>query len=163
MRTFIWGLGFGCAAVLGVATPHAAAADPMFASAKDCGLAGVKMNCRVWEPNNYKPGTKYPLIVYLHGAGQAGYSSDSAENERVIQNTRNWARLYAIGSSMGGFGTWDLIARNPTLFAAGLPNAGGGPPDAAVGLRNMAIWSHHNDGDGSAARHRCNNQQIARV
>lgn len=198
----------------------------MFASAKDCGLAGVKMNCRVWEPNNYKPGTSYPLIVYLHGAGQAGYSSDSAENERVIENTRNWAamltgvineetgrtngeyfvilpqapdsetqnggayvqwdwgqkasyklaatpesttlktaramiagvqkkynidgdRLYVIGSSMGGFGTWDLIARNPTLFAAGLPNAGGGPPDGAVGLRNMAIWSHHNDGDGA--------------
>ena len=48
----------------------------MFASAKDSGLAGVKMNCRVWEPSTYKPNTKYPLIVYLHGAGQAGFSAD---------------------------------------------------------------------------------------
>jgi predicted esterase len=218
------------AAVVHVASnsPHALAADPMFDNAKDCGLAGVKMNCRVWEPANYKAGTKYPLIVYMHGAGQAGYSANPVENAKLVENTRNWAamllgvvnestgktngdyfvmlpqapnsetnsptggayvqwdwgqtqsyklsttpesptlrnaramlegvqkkynidadRLYAIGSSMGGFGTWDLIARNPSLFAAGLPNAGGGPPDAAPMLRNMAIWSHHNDGDGA--------------
>jgi predicted peptidase len=36
------------------------------------------------------------------------------------------ARLYVTGLSMGGYGTWNLLARAPELFAAAVPICGGG-------------------------------------
>ena len=38
------------------------------------------------------------------------------------------ARLYVSGLSMGGYGTWQLLARYPELFAAAVPICGGGDP-----------------------------------
>ena len=34
-------------------------------------------------------------------------------------------RVYVIGYSMGGFGTWHFLKEEPRLFAAGIPIAGG--------------------------------------
>ena len=56
-------------------------------------------------------------------------------------------RYYVYGMSMGGFGTWDLIARYPDLFAAAYPVCGGGPLDAADTLKNIPIWTTHSDDD----------------
>jgi len=56
-------------------------------------------------------------------------------------------RLYAIGISMGGFGTWDLIARKPTLFAAAVPICGGGDPRAAKALVQTPVWAFHGADD----------------
>src|SRR5687768_15353959 len=36
------------------------------------------------------------------------------------------SRIYVTGVSMGGFGTWDLLARFPNKFAAAVPVCGGG-------------------------------------
>lgn len=36
------------------------------------------------------------------------------------------ARIYVTGLSMGGYGTWSLLARAPELFAAAVPICGGG-------------------------------------
>ena len=35
-------------------------------------------------------------------------------------------RIYLTGLSMGGYGTWDLLARKPDLFAAGGANRNNG-------------------------------------
>jgi predicted esterase len=56
-------------------------------------------------------------------------------------------RIYVIGGSMGGYGAWEFISRYPDKFAAGLPWDGGGSPQAAPVLRNMAVWSSHNIDD----------------
>lgn len=52
-------------------------------------------------------------------------------------------RLYVIGLSMGGFGTWDLIARYPDIFAAAVPICGGGDERMAPFLGKMPIWAFH--------------------
>lgn len=57
------------------------------------------------------------------------------------------SRLYVYGMSMGGFATWDLLARNPDLFAAAIPVAGSGDPSVADKLDKTAIWIFHGSED----------------
>ncbi len=58
-------------------------------------------------------------------------------------------RVYVTGLSMGGFGTWDIIQRNPALFAAAVPVCGGGDPAYADRLADLPIWVFHGDADGT--------------
>ncbi|MDA3816969.1 MAG: alpha/beta hydrolase-fold protein [Prolixibacteraceae bacterium] len=56
-------------------------------------------------------------------------------------------RLYAYGESMGGFGTWDLITRNPNKFAATISVVGAGDPSKMHLIKHMAIWGFHGNAD----------------
>lgn len=56
-------------------------------------------------------------------------------------------RIYVTGLSMGGYGSWDLMARYPRLFAAGVPICGGGDPGTAEALKKIPIWVFHGDKD----------------
>jgi predicted peptidase len=56
-------------------------------------------------------------------------------------------RVWASGISMGGFGTWDLIARRPEWFAAAVPVCGGADDTTAVRLSRIPIWTFHGDAD----------------
>ncbi len=56
-------------------------------------------------------------------------------------------RIYISGQSMGGFGTWALIAAYPERFAAAVPLCGGGTPANASRLTKLAIWAFHGDKD----------------
>lgn len=58
-------------------------------------------------------------------------------------------RLYTYGMSMGGFAVWDLLARNPGLFAAAIPVAGCGDPSKVANFAGTAIWVFHGDADAS--------------
>lgn len=58
-------------------------------------------------------------------------------------------RVYAAGISMGGYGTWELITRNPELFAAAIPVCGAGIPSMADKLVDIAIWAFHGTADGT--------------
>ena len=57
------------------------------------------------------------------------------------------ARVYVTGISMGGYGTWDAIQREPDLFAAALPICGGGDIAMASVIRHIPIWTFHGDKD----------------
>jgi predicted peptidase len=50
---------------------------------------------------------------------------------------------------MGGYGTWDLAARRPELFAAAVPICGGGDVKMADKLAKVPIWVFHGDKDGA--------------
>jgi predicted peptidase len=52
-------------------------------------------------------------------------------------------RLYITGLSLGGFGTWDAIQRDPAYFAAAVPICGGGDPSYARALKAIPIWAFH--------------------
>jgi predicted peptidase len=53
-------------------------------------------------------------------------------------------RVYATGLSMGGYGTWRLVAAYPERFAAAVPICGGGEADkTACSLRRVPIWAFH--------------------
>lgn len=56
-------------------------------------------------------------------------------------------RVYVAGISMGGYGTWEILARNPELFAAAIPVCGAGIPSMADELTEIAIWAMHGEAD----------------
>jgi predicted peptidase len=56
-------------------------------------------------------------------------------------------RIYVTGLSMGGFGTWDLIARRPNFFAAAIPICARADPVQAAKFKNLPIWAFHGDAD----------------
>ncbi len=49
-------------------------------------------------------------------------------------------RIYITGLSMGGFGTFDALARYPKLFAAAVPVCGGGDPTKAATFAHVPTW-----------------------
>ena len=56
-------------------------------------------------------------------------------------------RIYITGLSMGGFGTFDAIARYPHLFAAAVPVCGGGDTSKAGAFAHIPIWIFHGSED----------------
>ncbi|MCB1226636.1 MAG: prolyl oligopeptidase family serine peptidase [Verrucomicrobiales bacterium] len=52
-------------------------------------------------------------------------------------------RVYAVGYSMGGFGTCHLMNTHPKLFAAGVAVAGCTDPSSAPTFKKSPIWLHH--------------------
>lgn len=53
------------------------------------------------------------------------------------------SRIYLVGISMGGFGVWDWITREPNLFAAAIPVCGGVDESAISVLSKLPIWAFH--------------------
>lgn len=56
-------------------------------------------------------------------------------------------RLYLMGTSMGGYGTWQLAMSMPELFAAIVPVCGGGMYWNAGRLVNVPVWAFHGGKD----------------
>lgn len=56
-------------------------------------------------------------------------------------------RMYVGGLSMGGMGTFELVRRNPRMFAAAFPICGGANPKIAKQLHHVAWWVFHGDAD----------------
>lgn len=56
-------------------------------------------------------------------------------------------RIYMIGISMGGFGTWELAYRMPEQFAAIVPMCGGAKTSMAEKLSKTPAWVFHGTAD----------------
>lgn len=56
-------------------------------------------------------------------------------------------QMYVGGLSMGGMGTFELVRRNPRMFAAAFPICGGANPEIAKKLRKVDWWVFHGDAD----------------
>lgn len=56
-------------------------------------------------------------------------------------------RIYLMGLSMGGFGTFDLLQKQPGVFAAGIPICGGADPLRFSELVNVLLWVFHGADD----------------
>jgi len=165
----------------------------------------VEFRSQLLAPPAIEPGRRYPLVVFLHGAGERGRDNEKQlkylptwmtepalrerhpcfllapqcrEDERWVDIS--WAdkkstpqgppttdmlaviaglnaaiaaepvdpgRIYLTGLSMGGYGSWDLAARQPERFAAILPICGGGDEATAPRLAKLPIWCFHGDAD----------------
>ena len=59
------------------------------------------------------------------------------------------SRIYALGSSGGGVGTWNILLAQPDLFAAAIPVCGRFPAqgDDIAKLARIPIWCFHGDAD----------------
>lgn len=163
---------------------------------------------RLLLPENYSPDKKYPLLLFLHGAGERGtdnlsqlihgsslflnssfrkkypaivvfpqcpknsYWSSVDRNgqndfsflkkpkkntplalvEGLLKQLRSsYAvdknKIYVGGLSMGGMGTFELVFRNPKMFAAAFAICGGAHPKTARRVRRPAWRIDHGQDD----------------
>jgi predicted peptidase len=56
-------------------------------------------------------------------------------------------RVYITGLSLGGFGTFDAIAKAPGRFAAAVPLSGGAPVSIAPAIVDVPLWAFHGGSD----------------
>ena len=138
------------------------------------------------RPEGYREGEKYPVLLFLHGAGTRGSDIRVLENNPFFKLTAQHAdlpfvtvaplchsetwfdlfetlkrlvgaiqtadfadpdRIYLIGASMGGYGTWQLAISMPEAFAAIVPICGGGMYWDAGRLKKIPVWAFHGDSD----------------
>ena len=170
---------------------------------------GESFNYRYRTPDKVEAGKKYPLLLFLHGAGGRGsdnkgqfadaggkkaFEANGIFSERAayviagqVPKQKLWVdvpwstlqhkmpaisdsmrlmldavdafvadpknqvdrdRIYVMGLSMGGYGTWDAIQRRPKFFAAAVPICGGGDKSMGKELAHLPIWAWHGDKDG---------------
>lgn len=69
-------------------------------------------------------------------------------DERLKTGTIDPQRVYLVGASMGGYGTFDWLVRQPERFAAGIPICGGMPEGQAAKLKDVPLWIFHGENDG---------------
>lgn len=90
---------------------------------------------RLWgDPDSEQPTPEMKLVLEILDELQTDYSIDTH-------------RLYVLGISLGGYGTWDIIARRPEMFAAAVPICGGGNISKASLMVKTFIWAFHGDQD----------------
>ncbi|MGN6136555.1 MAG: prolyl oligopeptidase family serine peptidase [Aureliella sp.] len=179
--------------------------EKLFEPREFVGSNGQTLKYRLLKPAPYDAERKYPLVIFLHGAGERGSDnvaqlkhgmaefckakwrdkypcyvlapqcpegqkwSDvdwSAPHSELPAKTSqsmqlvfdlvdtmikdaavNDNRVIITGLSMGGYGTWDALARRPSLFAAAVPICGGGDPKTADRFAQVPIWCFHGDQD----------------
>lgn len=163
---------------------------------------------RIMYPKNFDQSKKYPVILFLHGAGERGSDNESqlvhggklfatdylqerfpaivifpqcskesywsnVDVDRstypiklnfnydggpttplrmvmeLLDNTLQQPysdddRVYLMGLSMGGMGTFELLSRRPNTFAAAVPICGGGDPNSvSTYAENTPLWVFH--------------------
>ncbi len=75
------------------------------------------------------------------------YDLDALLDDVVAHYRVDEDRVYVTGLSMGGFGTWGLLALNSDRFAAAAPICGGGTPRLACQAGRLPVWVFHGADD----------------
>ena len=171
--------------------------------------SGDSLNYRLLRPEVEQQGEKYPLVLFLHGAGERGSDNEKQlfHGSQMWLNPVNrenypafvlfpqcpesgyWAytdrpfsfepdqmptdvplspvfstlkelldtylampqvdnkRIYVIGLSMGGMGTFDLAIRYPELFAAAIPICGTVNATRLIAAKEVKFRIYHGDAD----------------
>ncbi len=81
------------------------------------------------------PKGRQPASMYL-AAAERDVLDVISEMKREFSIDDN--RVYLMGHSMGGYGSWSIAVNNPDLFAAIGPIAGGGMPQTVLRLKSIA-------------------------
>lgn len=177
--------------------------------AREFSFDGGTLPYRIHIPEDYDAKKSYPVLLFLHGAGEVGndnvqqiqvgvqnlfdtrpelleqcifllpqcpegeqwvgtqleqlfngnYSTESVPETHAMKaaiallesTLKEYScdenRVFIMGLSMGGFGTWDALVRHGEMFAAAVPICGGGDEAFAEQLAEMPIWAYHCTGD----------------
>jgi predicted peptidase len=104
----------------------------------------VKANPAGWAP--------YLVIYPQKPRGRGGWMEHEKLILDIVEKTKkeykvDEKRLYLTGLSMGGYATWALACKYPTMFAAAAPICGGGNPAEAAKIKDLPIWNFHGDKD----------------
>jgi predicted esterase len=94
------------------------------------------------------------LVVAPKGRDTASMYRGTAEQDVMdvlAQVERDYrvdtARVYLMGHSMGGYGTWSVAIDHPNVFAALGPISGGGNPADMVKIKDIPEYVVHGDDD----------------
>jgi pimeloyl-ACP methyl ester carboxylesterase len=111
------------------------------------------------DPSSDKHGA---IFIEPHGRGNTQYLGIGDQDVlKCIEMAKQRFhvdddRVYLVGSSMGGFGTWNVATRHPELFAAIAPIYGGGDYHVSISKENLAKMSSwdlfQNDKSSSTAQ-----------
>ncbi len=101
-------------------------------------------NDQFWVNVQWEWGT-YSTDAIPETAALKGVLTILEQVEREYSTDKN--RYYVAGYSMGGYGTWDLLARHPEIFAAAIPICGGADPSKAADMADIPIHAFHGDSD----------------
>lgn len=79
----------------------------------------------------------------LPGSGRGGRLAIEIVESLLAELPIDPARVYVTGHSMGGAGTWHVLAQRPDLFAAGIPVCGRADLDTLPKLKDVPVWNFH--------------------
>lgn len=104
----------------------------------------VRLNPRGWAP--------YLIVYPQKPPGGNTWMAHETLILDILERTRkdykvDEKRLYITGLSMGGYATWMLACKHPSLFAAAAPICGGGNPADAPRIKDLPLWNFHGDQD----------------
>jgi predicted peptidase len=177
----------------------------LFEPLEYAGESGKVLRYRLLKPLDGNSSQRYPLVIFLHGAGERGDDNVSQLKHAMAEfckperrrsypcyvlapqcpKEERWAdidwtkkavefpnrasdslqlvfevvdnlladvnvdrdRIYITGLSMGGYGSWDAMARRPDFFAAAMPICGGGDPATAARIKHIPIACFHGGAD----------------
>jgi len=107
---------------------------------------------------------RYPCLVVAPQSDDQGWVEDDditpSDQLRLVLGliehleqtySLDRARLYVAGQSLGGFGTFAIMALRPDLFAAAVPICGGGDESKARAMARVPVWAFHGDQDESVS------------
>lgn len=151
---------------------------------------GIHMNYRVYVPAYYDEKCEYPVLLFLHGAGEKGsdneiqlgvmlnsmFNQDNALLTEAIviapqcsydmgwwepeslkrlldtvcdEYSADRDRIYVMGYSMGGFGSFNLITTYTDTFAAAVPICSGESASYAQLLCDFPLYIVHGAKDNT--------------
>lgn len=103
-------------------------------------------------PKLIEQGRVLPFVVVSPQCPSRSYWDHHTLARVVDHAVATWSidtdRIYVTGMSMGGYGTWMLLAHQPDRFAAAAMVCGGGNPTEAGKLAHLPIWLFHGEKDG---------------
>ena len=81
------------------------------------------------------------------GLGKGARLAFEIIDKLLDEHAIDTSRLYITGHSMGGAGTWHMIAHRPNFFAAAVPVCGLPDFTSATAVKDIPIWNFHGETD----------------
>jgi predicted peptidase len=103
----------------------------------------VPQTDRGWNRYDFSQQPAKELPGFGDGARAALQIVDSLLHEFPIDEQR----VYVMGQSMGGAGTWNIITNRPRFFAAAVICCGSLSSDDGTGSIDTPLWNFHGDSD----------------
>jgi len=138
---------------LSIVAPNMQSKYPCYVLVPQCSDKTVNEEWAKWEGNS--PETPFEGLgkdgsyTMSDQPSESGTAALSLIDQIVATHRIDPDRIYLIGLSMGGFGTWEFTARRPDLFAAAVPMAGFSDPGQVEKIKNIPYWIFHGDADKS--------------
>jgi dienelactone hydrolase len=109
-----------------------------------------KRPCFLLAPACEGKGNRWVQSEFRGGKGRAVEPELMATLDALVQKYAiDPTRIYLTGQSMGGVGTWGLIAAHPQRFAAAVPVCGLWNPADARKMLEVPIWAFHGARDNA--------------